>query len=54
MSDMYVMCRECGEQHNSEEVIGTNIEEGSQGEDVLTFVCPETGKETKSIVYRRR
>ena len=51
---MFVQCRECGERHSSEEVEGVNIEEGPNGEDILTFVCPETGKETKSIVYRTR
>lgn len=51
---MFVMCKECGEQHTSEEVQGVDIEEDFEGRDVLMFVCPVTGKETKSLVYRKR
>lgn len=49
---MFVKCRECGEEHNSEEVRATDINEDFEGRDVLTFVCPVTSKETKSLVYR--
>lgn len=51
---MFVQCRECGERHTSKEVETIDIEEGSNGEDILTFVCPETGNETKSIVFCTR
>lgn len=51
---MFVQCRECGERHISKEVETIDIEEGSNGEDILTFVCPETGNETKSIVFCTR
>jgi hypothetical protein len=54
MSRMYVKCKECGEEHNSDEVRCLDIEEDFEGRDVITFVCPETGNETKSLVYRQR
>lgn len=45
-----VQCKECGEQHDTEEVKFVNIEEDIQGYDVLTFVCPATGNETTAYV----
>jgi hypothetical protein len=51
---MFVKCKECGEEHNSEEVQGTDVEEDFEGRDVLTFVCPTTNNETNSLVYRKR
>lgn len=51
---MFVQCKECGEIHNSEQVQGVDIEEDFEGRDLLTFVCPKTGNETKSLVYTKR
>lgn len=45
-----VQCRECGERHNTEDVKFLDIEEDIQGYDVMTFVCPVTGNNTKSHV----
>lgn len=52
--EMYVRCPECGEEHDSAVVETTNIEEDELGRDVLSFICPVTGKEAKSWVYIRR
>lgn len=46
----YVVCKECGETHNPEEVTFVNIEEDPQGWDLLTFICPVTKVETKAYV----
>ena len=50
---VYVRCRECGEQHDSTEVEFLNIEEDIEGRDVITFTCPITQKPTCSLVYTR-
>ncbi len=54
MITMYVVCPECGERHDSEEVEGVDIEESPEGWDVLTYVCPVTGNEVKSLVYVKK
>jgi ribosomal protein L32 len=55
MSNMYVKCKECGEEHRPNEVEVTDCEEDfATGGDLLTYTCPVTGKETKSLVYRQR
>jgi hypothetical protein len=48
---MFVKCTECGEEHFQGELQIENIEEDSEGRDVLTFVCPETGHTTSSLIY---
>ena len=48
----FVVCKFCGEQHYSTEIILHNIEENERGEDVVTYYCPNTGEETKSLVHR--
>jgi hypothetical protein len=49
---MYIVqCRECGEDHGTENVQFVNVEEDIQGRDVFTFVCPKTGLTTASLVY---
>jgi hypothetical protein len=45
-----VQCKECGESHTPKEVEFVNIEEDPQGWDLLTFICPVTGQETKAYV----
>ena len=50
---MQVKCPECNESHDPADVEFVNIEEDSQGRDLLTFVCPNTGKETKALVTGR-
>jgi len=48
---MFVKCKECGEEHFQGELLVENIEEDAEGRDVLTFVCPETGHTTTSLIY---
>lgn len=45
-----VRCTECGEEHFVEEVEFVNVEEDFQGWDLLTYICPVTGKEVKAYV----
>lgn len=45
-----VRCTQCGEEHEVEDVTFVNIEEDPQGWDLLTYICPETKKETKGYV----
>lgn len=54
--DMFVRCPECGEDHYTDDknLQVTDCHEGDMGQDVLTYTCPTTGKETESTVYRRR
>jgi hypothetical protein len=52
--EMYVQCKECGEQHQSEEVESIDIREDFEGRDVITFICPVTGKPTESLVFIKR
>lgn len=53
LSEMFVRCLECGEEHVAKDVMFVNIEEDIQGRDLLTYVCPVTQKETKAYVLRR-
>lgn len=46
-----VICSECSEEHSVSEVEFINVEEDLQGRDCLTFVCPVTKTEVKSLVY---
>ena len=49
----YVMCNKCDEKmHNVSDVKLTNIEEDIFGNDVETFICPNSNEETKSRVYK--
>lgn len=50
---MNVQCPKCGEQHNTKEVEFVNIEESPEGWDVLTFICPVTGKPASAVVRGR-
>ena len=55
MTKMYVKCKECGEEHLAKDVTVTDVEEDySTGGDKVTYNCPVTNKETKSLVYRTR
>jgi hypothetical protein len=47
---MIVICNECGEEHNVEDVEFVNVEESIEGLDVYYFICPVTGQETNSYV----
>ena len=47
---MIVQCPQCGETHNPKEVEFVNIEEGPRGEDILTYICPVTGKPASATV----
>lgn len=44
-------CGYCDEYHPVESVKFLNVEEGFSGEDILTFVCPETDEIQRSFVY---
>ena len=46
-----VICTQCGEEHNTEQVRVVNVEEDYMGRDVAFFECPITGQITKSLVY---
>jgi uncharacterized protein with PIN domain len=49
----YVRCSECNEKHMVDIKFELeNIEEDIFGHDIATFTCPETGKVTKSLVFR--
>ena len=45
---IHVACTDCGVDYDEQEVTALNIEEGLQGEDILTFRCPN-GHETKGV-----
>lgn len=51
---MFVVCPECGKRHSNKEIKATDIAEDFQGRDVITYICPVTGNETKSLVYVKR
>lgn len=51
---IFVECRECHQRTYEDELKDedvTNIEEDIRGYDVLSFVCPKCGKETRSHRY---
>ena len=49
----YVRCSECNEKHMVDIKFELeDIEEDIFGHDIATFTCPETGKVTKSLVFR--
>ena len=48
-----VICRECSEEHITNEIEFLNIEEDIQGRDIMHFVCPITKQDTKSPVYAK-
>ena len=50
----YVRCPNCLQEHFTDEVEFLDIEEDMIGRDVMTFVCPETFLDAKSVVYRGR
>lgn len=47
-----VMCHECSQEHFTNEVEFLNVEEDVHGRDVMYFLCPVTGTEEKSYVYK--
>ena len=52
---MYVRCPVCGEEHATEQHLEVlDCHEGDQGQDVLVYICPRTGKQTESTVFRGR
>lgn len=46
-----VRCGSCGETFPEDAVEIDDIEEGSRGEDIVTFICPHCGETTKSRRY---
>ena len=51
---MFVRCPSCGTDHNTEDNLDTiDCHEGPQGEDVITYTCPNTGVQCDATVYRR-
>ena len=51
-SGCYVICKECGEKHSTENVEFIDCSEGDRGQDVLIFYCPKTAERTESNVYK--
>lgn len=49
----YVICRECGEEHDTIKVKFVNVEEDIHGRDVFIFACPITGTTTRSFVMSK-
>ena len=50
---LYVECAACKNQHTTGEVETLDIEEDIQGRDVLTFYCPVTEQQVKSLVFSK-
>jgi len=46
-----VRCSYCEIWINEDKTEFVNIEEGMQGEDILTFICPDCGQTSKSRRY---
>ncbi len=53
---MYVICPACRERHDTDNMPlhVVDIREGEQGQDVITYKCPTTGKKVGATVYRGR
>ena len=53
---MFVICPACKERHYTEDMPLNVVDcrEGPQGEDMITYKCPETGKQVEATVYRNR
>lgn len=43
---IWVSCSKCGEDYDEKKVKVLDIEEGLQGEDLLTFICPKGHRQT--------
>ncbi len=48
-----VVCTECSEEHSTEDVEFSNVEEDIQGRDIMHFICPITKMDTRSLVYAK-
>lgn len=48
---IYVECPECGSRFDESEVELTNIESDIWERDVVTFECPQCGKEVESLRF---
>ncbi len=48
-----VVCTECSEEHSTEDVEFSNVEEDIQGRDIMHFICTITKMETKILVYAK-
>jgi len=46
-----VVCTECSEEHSTEDIEFSNVEEDIQGRDIMHFICPVTKLEARSLVY---
>ena len=46
-----VICTECSEEHSTEDIEFSNVEEDIQGWDIMYFICPITKMEARSLVY---
>ena len=44
-------CKECGEEHGTNEVEILNICESMYGEDLVQFLCPHSQHVTEALVY---
>jgi hypothetical protein len=47
-----VVCRACDGEHDVPDVEFVSIEEDVHGRDLMTFECPLTRTEEKSVVHR--
>jgi hypothetical protein len=55
MSKMFVQCPSCKERHFQGTALKVlDVKEGPQGEDVVTYKCPETKQRVEATVYRQR
>lgn len=53
VSETFVRCPLCNEEHVTEDVEFLNIEEDFEGRDVMTYTCPVVGESAKSFVWGR-
>jgi len=51
ISRTFVSCKECGEEHRTNEVEILNICESMYGEDLVQFLCPHSQHVTEALVY---
>lgn len=50
MMRYFVVCKACGENHETSDVEFLNVEEDIQGRDVMEFKCPKTDTVQQSWV----
>lgn len=48
---IYVMCAICGTRYEEDKIEITGIEENLQGQDVVSFECPNCGEDVRSVRF---